>query len=382
MNFSLLSSEVVSSLVETSRYTAVDAMKKKAIHTARDYDEFKNFVHCAQLKTLTSKELKDGFTGKNAGGSWNVKQSRRSREIASSNSGGNDESGGGGGGGVRINFGGSVTASLEEETKRQDELVERLMKEVEDGTKDLASGAELAKGIKRLTRRASSTTTQTTTTEEGGGGAAAAAAAAFCEGGTRSGVVAAGARQDARDANRVPDLRRRYLYLKSKLRDPASDLSRLFRTEMDVGTMADVVEAMARGGGGGGGGGEKEAGSSSAEEEKDDDGAATATATAENKDEAAFVSSMLDGIERCGRFALNRMLLVGDPAVRRDLELCLDKAAGGGGEGGKKDRAEREERWGITKAKVEEAAKAAEATTTTTKAAKGRGRRNDDDGMG
>jgi hypothetical protein len=35
------------------RYVKTDAMKKRAIHTARSYDEFKNLVACACQKPVT-----------------------------------------------------------------------------------------------------------------------------------------------------------------------------------------------------------------------------------------------------------------------------------------------------------------------------------------
>lgn len=39
-------------------------MKKRAIHTATSYDEFKNFVACATLEPIASKDL--DFTNQRA----------------------------------------------------------------------------------------------------------------------------------------------------------------------------------------------------------------------------------------------------------------------------------------------------------------------------
>jgi hypothetical protein len=50
LNVSLLSKEVADNLDEDEKYHAVDEMKKRAIHMSKDYDEFKNFVACAQVR--------------------------------------------------------------------------------------------------------------------------------------------------------------------------------------------------------------------------------------------------------------------------------------------------------------------------------------------
>ena len=45
-------------------YAKTDEMKKRAIHTARDYDEFRNMVACATLTPVSSKELASLRKGK------------------------------------------------------------------------------------------------------------------------------------------------------------------------------------------------------------------------------------------------------------------------------------------------------------------------------
>ncbi|OQR92192.1 hypothetical protein ACHHYP_03970 [Achlya hypogyna] len=54
-----LQKELVQALEEDRKYKATDEMKKRAIHTASSYDEFKNFVLCADLKPVSSKELQN-----------------------------------------------------------------------------------------------------------------------------------------------------------------------------------------------------------------------------------------------------------------------------------------------------------------------------------
>ncbi|DAZ95631.1 TPA: hypothetical protein N0F65_002260 [Lagenidium giganteum] len=52
-----LEKELAQALEDDRKYKLTDSMKKRAIHTAKNYDEFKNFVACADLKPLTQKEL-------------------------------------------------------------------------------------------------------------------------------------------------------------------------------------------------------------------------------------------------------------------------------------------------------------------------------------
>jgi hypothetical protein len=52
-----LGQELANAFVEDATYRAQDEMKKKAILCSRDYQEFKNFVACAEQKCVTSKEM-------------------------------------------------------------------------------------------------------------------------------------------------------------------------------------------------------------------------------------------------------------------------------------------------------------------------------------
>ena len=42
-------------------------MKKRAVHTSKDYDEFKNFVACSQLKPVQSKQMGQLFVQRGVG---------------------------------------------------------------------------------------------------------------------------------------------------------------------------------------------------------------------------------------------------------------------------------------------------------------------------
>ncbi|KAF0692644.1 Aste57867_16283 [Aphanomyces stellatus] len=54
-----LQQELAQALEEDRKYKLTDEMKKRAIHTAGSYDEFRNFVLCADLKPVSSKELQN-----------------------------------------------------------------------------------------------------------------------------------------------------------------------------------------------------------------------------------------------------------------------------------------------------------------------------------
>ena len=71
INVNLISKEIGDTTREANTYTAVDTMKKKAIHTATSYEEFKNFVHCAELKPLKAGEF-DELGAKKS--SWVMRQ--------------------------------------------------------------------------------------------------------------------------------------------------------------------------------------------------------------------------------------------------------------------------------------------------------------------
>jgi len=71
INVKMISQEINDTTREANTYTAVDTMKKKAIHTATSYDEFKNFVACAELKPLKAGEF-DELGAKKS--SWTMRQ--------------------------------------------------------------------------------------------------------------------------------------------------------------------------------------------------------------------------------------------------------------------------------------------------------------------
>ncbi|KAL3660082.1 hypothetical protein V7S43_015004 [Phytophthora oleae] len=54
-----LQQELAQALEDDRLYKLTDNMKKRAIHTAANYDEFKNLVACADLKPISQKELRD-----------------------------------------------------------------------------------------------------------------------------------------------------------------------------------------------------------------------------------------------------------------------------------------------------------------------------------
>ncbi|KAK1944635.1 Coiled-coil domain-containing protein 103 [Phytophthora citrophthora] len=54
-----LQQELAQALEDDRIYKLTDNMKKRAIHTAANYDEFKNLVACADLKPISQKELRD-----------------------------------------------------------------------------------------------------------------------------------------------------------------------------------------------------------------------------------------------------------------------------------------------------------------------------------
>ena len=60
-----LEKELNEALQEDFRYEKTDAMKKRAIHNARSYDEFRHMVACATLKPVNRQEMESlGKTGK------------------------------------------------------------------------------------------------------------------------------------------------------------------------------------------------------------------------------------------------------------------------------------------------------------------------------
>ncbi|KAF4320682.1 hypothetical protein BBO99_00001281 [Phytophthora kernoviae] len=58
-NTAALQQELAQALEDDRIYKLTDSMKKRAIHTAANYDEFRNLVACADLKPISQKELRD-----------------------------------------------------------------------------------------------------------------------------------------------------------------------------------------------------------------------------------------------------------------------------------------------------------------------------------
>ena len=57
LSTSELSKELAKSVLKEEERVNIDEMKKRAIHVARSYDEFRQMVLCANLKPMKSKEL-------------------------------------------------------------------------------------------------------------------------------------------------------------------------------------------------------------------------------------------------------------------------------------------------------------------------------------
>lgn len=64
VNVSLIQREIAQDLSADARYHAEDCMKKRAIHMSKDYDEFKSFVSCSQLKPVPSHEMGQLFVAR------------------------------------------------------------------------------------------------------------------------------------------------------------------------------------------------------------------------------------------------------------------------------------------------------------------------------
>jgi hypothetical protein len=73
----LLKSEIKQHIQEDRTYRAVDDMKKKAIHKAGSYEEFKNFVACAEQRPVTSSEMDELKQQK---GSWTQQKTRAEQQ--------------------------------------------------------------------------------------------------------------------------------------------------------------------------------------------------------------------------------------------------------------------------------------------------------------
>ena len=82
-NKSNLQKELSNACLTEEKRLAVDNMKKKAIHTARSYKEFENFVACATQKCVTSREMaqfEQSLKG-NVPGQYNVTVNPREKQV-------------------------------------------------------------------------------------------------------------------------------------------------------------------------------------------------------------------------------------------------------------------------------------------------------------
>eukprot|EP00816_Leptocylindrus_hargravesii_P013737 CAMPEP_0196804696 /NCGR_PEP_ID=MMETSP1362-20130617/4368_1 /TAXON_ID=163516 /ORGANISM="Leptocylindrus danicus, Strain CCMP1856" /LENGTH=204 /DNA_ID=CAMNT_0042177165 /DNA_START=51 /DNA_END=662 /DNA_ORIENTATION=+ len=57
LDVDLLSREIAGDLSFDTKYKNEDSMKKRAIHSSKDYDEFRAFVACSHLKPLKGNEM-------------------------------------------------------------------------------------------------------------------------------------------------------------------------------------------------------------------------------------------------------------------------------------------------------------------------------------
>jgi hypothetical protein len=83
INLSHLEREIQQDIGIYHKHAAEDGMKKRAVHTSKDYDEFRNFVSVSQLKPTSGREVSSLFSGvsgvvaKGGGGGNSVCRNRR-----------------------------------------------------------------------------------------------------------------------------------------------------------------------------------------------------------------------------------------------------------------------------------------------------------------
>mmetsp|Transcript_36326 Transcript_36326/g.79075 ORF Transcript_36326/g.79075 Transcript_36326/m.79075 type:complete len:429 (-) Transcript_36326:1143-2429(-) len=80
LNVDLIQRSVQSDVALEEKYRAEDAMKKRAIHSCQNYDEFRNLVKAAQLKPVNRSEMSSLFN--NGGGSLSSNGTQRSGGAA------------------------------------------------------------------------------------------------------------------------------------------------------------------------------------------------------------------------------------------------------------------------------------------------------------
>lgn len=69
LNVSLLEREVNNDIKIYAKSRAEDNMKKKAMHTSRDYDEFQSFLSVSQLQPISARDVSSLFNGGVSGSS-------------------------------------------------------------------------------------------------------------------------------------------------------------------------------------------------------------------------------------------------------------------------------------------------------------------------
>ncbi|KAL3764109.1 hypothetical protein ACHAWU_003921 [Discostella pseudostelligera] len=77
LDMSHLEREIQADVATYRQYKAEDGMKKRAIHTSKDYNEFRNFVSVSQLKPTSGRDVSSLFNG----ASGSIPTSVRSRNI-------------------------------------------------------------------------------------------------------------------------------------------------------------------------------------------------------------------------------------------------------------------------------------------------------------
>lgn len=63
LNIALIERQVKEDIAIYSKSRAEDVMKKRALHSSKDYDEFKNFVSVSQLKPASGRDVSGLFNG-------------------------------------------------------------------------------------------------------------------------------------------------------------------------------------------------------------------------------------------------------------------------------------------------------------------------------
>ena len=67
LNISMLERQVREDMAIYSKSRAEDEMKKKALHSSKDYDEFNNFVSVSQLEPVSNRDVSSLFNGSSGG---------------------------------------------------------------------------------------------------------------------------------------------------------------------------------------------------------------------------------------------------------------------------------------------------------------------------